>query len=75
MQLSACALKLRRTPAAVVAMQHYILLQRNLIYTAITRSKKMVVLIRQKKGQGLAVRNNRTGERFSGLLERLCGYR
>ena len=56
-----------------VAMQHYILLQRNLIYTAITRGKKMVVLIGQKKALGLAVRNNRTGERFSGLLERLRG--
>ena len=58
---------------APVAMQHYMLLQRNLIYTAITRGKKMVVLIGQKKALGLAVRNNRTGERFSGLLERLRG--
>ena len=56
-----------------VAMQHYMLLQRNLIYTAVTRGKKMVVLIGQKKALGLAVRNNRTGERFSGLLERLRG--
>ena len=56
-----------------VAIQHYMLLQRNLIYTAITRGKKMVVLIGQKKALGLAVRNNRTGERFSGLLERLRG--
>lgn len=56
-----------------VAMQHYMLLQRNLIYTAITRGKKMVVLIGQKKALGLAVRNNPTGERFSGLLERLRG--
>jgi exodeoxyribonuclease V alpha subunit len=56
-----------------VAMQHYMLLQRNLIYTAITRGKKMVVLIGQKKALGVAVRNNRTGERFSGLLERLRG--
>jgi exodeoxyribonuclease V alpha subunit len=56
-----------------VAMQHYMLLQRNLIYTAITRGRKMVVLVGQKKALGLAVRNNRTGERFSGLLERLRG--
>ena len=54
-----------------VAMQHYMLLQRNLIYTAITRGRKMVVLVGQKKALSLAVRNNRTGERFSGLLERL----
>ena len=52
-------------------MQHYMLLQRNLIYTAITRGRKMVVLVGQKKALSLAVRNNRTGERFSGLLERL----
>jgi exodeoxyribonuclease V alpha subunit len=56
-----------------VAMQHYLLLQRNLIYTAITRGRKMVVLVGQKKALGLAVRNNQTGERFSGLLERLRG--
>lgn len=54
-----------------VAMQHYLLLQRNLIYTAITRGKGMVVLIGQKKALGMAVRNGRTGERFSGLLARL----
>jgi exodeoxyribonuclease V alpha subunit len=56
---------------APVAMQHYMLLQRNLIYTAITRGRKMVVLVGQKKALGLAVRNNRTSERFSGLLDRL----
>lgn len=62
-------------PAVVVpvAMQHYMLLQRNLIYTAITRGKKMVVLIGQKKALGFAVGNNRTGERHSGLLARLRG--
>jgi hypothetical protein len=62
-------------PAVIVpvSMQHYMLLQRNLIYTAITRGRKMVVLIGQKKALGVAVRNNRTGERFSGLLERLRG--
>jgi exodeoxyribonuclease V alpha subunit len=56
-----------------VAMQHYMLLKRNLIYTAITRGRKMVVLVGQKKALGLAVRNNRTSERFSGLLDRLRG--
>ena len=57
-----------------VAMQHYMLLQRNLIYTAITRGRKMVVLVGQKKALGLAVRNNRTSERFSGLLNRLRDF-
>ena len=54
-----------------IATQHYLLLQRNLIYTAITRGRKMVVLVGQKKALALAVGNNRTSQRFSGLLERL----
>ena len=60
--------------AAVViplAMQQYMLLQRNLIYTGITRGKKLVVLIGQKRALAVAVRNNQTENRFSGLLERL----
>jgi exodeoxyribonuclease V alpha subunit len=48
-------------------------LQRNLIYTGITRGKKLVVLIGQRKALALAVRNNRTEKRFSGLLARLNG--
>jgi exodeoxyribonuclease V alpha subunit len=60
-------------PAVVIplAMQQYMLLQRNLVYTGITRGKKLVVLIGQRKALGLAVRNNRTENRFSGLLQRL----
>jgi exodeoxyribonuclease V alpha subunit len=60
-------------PAVVtpLAMQQYMLLQRNLVYTGITRGKKLVVLIGQRKALGMAVRNNRTENRFSGLLARL----
>ena len=60
-------------PAVVIplAMQQYVLLQRNLVYTGITRGKKLVVLIGQKKALGMAVKNNRTEQRFSGLLARL----
>ena len=60
-------------PAVVIplAMQHYLLLQRNLIYTGVTRGKQLVVLVGQKKALAVAVRNNRTEERFSGLLARL----
>ena len=54
-----------------LAMQQYLLLQRNLIYTGITRGKKLVVLIGQRKALALAVNNNRTENRFSGLLARL----
>jgi exodeoxyribonuclease V alpha subunit len=46
-------------PAVVipVAMQHFMLLQRNLIYTGITRAKRLLVVVGQKKALGLAVRN------------------
>ena len=54
-----------------LAMQQYLLLQRNLIYTGITRGKKLVVLIGQRKALAMAVKNNRTENRFSGLLARL----
>jgi exodeoxyribonuclease V alpha subunit len=60
-------------PAIVtpLAMQQYLMLQRNLIYTGITRGKKLVVLIGQRKALAMAVRNNQTANRFTGLLARL----
>jgi exodeoxyribonuclease V alpha subunit len=54
-----------------LAMQQYLLLQRNLVYTGMTRGRKLVVLIGQPKALGMAVRNHQTSRRFSGLLERL----
>lgn len=62
-------------PAVVIplATQHYALLQRNLIYTGVTRGKQLVVVVGQKKAFGLAVRNDRTQKRHSGLLECLIG--
>jgi exodeoxyribonuclease V alpha subunit len=60
-------------PAVVIplAMQQYLLLQRNLLYTGVTRGKNMVVVIGQKQAFATAVRNNKTSHRFSGLLHRL----
>jgi len=60
-------------PAVVIplAMQQYMLLQRNLVYTGITRGKRLVVVVGQRKALAIAVRNNKTQRRFSGLLERL----
>jgi exodeoxyribonuclease V alpha subunit len=60
-------------PAIVtpLAMQQYLLLQRNLVYTGITRGKQLVVLIGQRKALAMAVRNNKTESRFTGLLARL----
>jgi len=62
-------------PAVVIplATQQYLLLQRNLVYTGVTRGKKLVVLIGQPRALAMAVKNNRTANRFSGLLERLRG--
>jgi exodeoxyribonuclease V alpha subunit len=60
-------------PAVVIplATQHYLLLQRNLVYTGVTRGKQLVMLIGQSKALSLAVKNNRTEQRYSGLLARL----
>ncbi len=60
-------------PAVVIplAMQHYMLLQRNLIYTGMTRARKLLVLVGQKKALGLAVRNDQSRKRYSGLLSSL----
>ena len=60
-------------PAVVVplAMQHYLLLQRNLVYTAMTRGRRLVVLVGQRKALAIALRNDRAAERFSGLYDRL----
>ncbi len=54
-----------------VVSQHYMLLQRNLIYTAVTRGKEMVVLIGTKKALAIAVKNDKTQKRFTSLANRL----
>jgi exodeoxyribonuclease V alpha subunit len=60
-------------PVVVIpmAMQHYMLLQRNLICTGITRAKRLLVVVGQKKALGLAVRNDQARKRYSGLLSSL----
>ena len=54
-----------------VLTQHYILLQRNLLYTGITRARKLAVLVGSKKAMAIAVRNNRAEQRYSFLNSRL----
>jgi len=56
-----------------VSTQHYLMLQRHLLYTAVTRAKKLVVLVGTKKALAIAVRNNKLEERFSRLADRLRG--
>ena len=54
-----------------VSTQHFLLLQRNLLYTAITRGSQVVVLVGQKKAAAMAIKNIDTKERHRGLLQRL----
>lgn len=60
-------------PAVVVPVttDHFLLLRRSLLYTAITRGKRLVVLIGSRKALEMAVRNDDDGRRWSGLRERL----
>lgn len=51
--------------------QHYIMLQRNLLYTAITRAEKLLVLVGTKQALSIAVQNNRSQRRFSHLSDRI----
>jgi exodeoxyribonuclease V alpha subunit len=61
-------------PAVIVPVhtQHYVMLQRNLLYTAVTRGKRLVVLVGTKKALGIAVRNAEVAARCSGLAARLA---
>jgi exodeoxyribonuclease V alpha subunit len=61
-------------PAVVIPVltQHYAMLQRNLLYTGVTRGKKLVVLVGQKKGVAIAVRNVSGRSRWSKLNEGLA---
>ncbi len=62
-------------PAVVVPLltQHYMMLQRNLLYTAVTRAKRLVVIVGTRRAIAIAVRNDRIRERHSLLRERLTG--
>ncbi len=60
-------------PAVVIPLhtQHYPMLQRNLVYTALTRARRLVVLLGAKKALGMAIANARVRRRWSGLPERI----
>lgn len=62
-------------PAVVFPLltQHYMMLQRNLLYTAVTRARKLVVIVGSMKALAIAIKNNRTQSRFTLLKERLSG--
>ncbi len=64
-------------PAVVIplSMQHYTLLERNLVYTAITRARKLVMIIGDPKALSMAVANKRSSQRLTGLVSMLSmGY-
>ena len=58
-------------PAVVIPLttQHYPMLQRNLLYTAVTRGKRLVVIVGQKKAMAIAVKGRQTRRRWSKLRE------
>jgi len=60
-------------PAVVIPVltQHYMMLQRNLLYTAVTRGKRLVVVVGSKKALAIAVRNAKIERRYTGLCRRL----
>lgn len=55
-----------------LSTSHYIMLQRNLLYTAITRAKQKVIIIGSKKALMTAIQSNRTQKRYTLLAERLA---
>ncbi len=62
-------------PAVVIplATQHYMMLARNLLYTGVTRGKRLVVLVGQRKALAIAVRNHGSRRRWAKLREHLAG--
>ncbi len=60
-------------PAVVIPVvtQHYMLLQRDLIYTAVTRAKNLAVMVGTSKALALGIKNDKTQKRFTLLEERL----
>ncbi len=61
-------------PAVVFPLvtQHYVMLQRHLLYTAVTRAKQLVVLVGSRRALGMAIENAEQGQRESALAERLA---
>jgi exodeoxyribonuclease V alpha subunit len=60
-------------PGVIIPLltQHYLLLQRNLLYTAVTRGRRLVVLVGSRKALGIAVNNVKTQKRYTYLAGRL----
>ncbi len=63
-------------PAVIIPImtQHYALLQRNLLYTAMTRGKKLVILVGTERAFEIALQNDKPRQRLSSLADRLRSY-
>jgi exodeoxyribonuclease V alpha subunit len=61
-------------PVVVIPLvtQHYMMLQRNLLYTAVTRAKKLCVIVGSKRAIGIAIKNNKVTQRYTALDWRLA---
>ena len=61
-------------PAVVIPLagQQFVLLQRNLLYTGITRGRKLVIVVGERRALEMAVRNEQSSRRFTGLADRLA---
>ena len=62
-------------PCVIVPIhsQHYVMLQRNLVYTAITRARRLAILVGEQRALAIAVSRQRVQQRFSRLAARLAG--
>ncbi len=61
-------------PCVVIPLlpQHFVMLQRNLLYTAITRARKLLILVGQRKALAMAINNSRVQERYTSLAAKLA---
>jgi exodeoxyribonuclease V alpha subunit len=62
-------------PCVVIPLhsQHYMMLERNLLYTALTRAKRLAILVGERKALATAINNRKVRTRFTRLAERLAG--
>jgi exodeoxyribonuclease V alpha subunit len=58
--------------AIPLVMQHYTMLEKNLLYTAVTRGKKLVTIIGQTRALAMAVKNRKSGRRLTKLSQRIA---
>ena len=56
-----------------LSTQHYVLLQRNLLYTAVTRARRLMVVVGSRRALARAIQNNEVAQRFTTLSDRLAG--